>query len=198
MAPNTKSSPKKRATAPTGEDDTSPKKKRAPAKGKAATEQNAETPAKKRGRPAKAKPTGTEQNEDEAAKTSENDNAVDTMTERPSTPESQTIREPKTPKTPKTPRSPNIVAANENTPKAGRVKAQPSKTTPKVSPVKGKRQVAEKVAEKVQLPTKWSEASLADRTLVAMKEAGKSWSEIRTKWFEMTGQETAASTLPNR
>ena len=101
--------------------------------------------------------------------------------ERPSTPEVQTL-----------PNEGNMVQANEATP------AKKSKGTPKPSPTKGKRAGAEKVADKVQLPATWSEASQADRALVRMKEAGKPWSEIRVKWLEMTGQDTASSTLPNR
>ncbi|KAL8912277.1 MAG: hypothetical protein Q9172_007526 [Xanthocarpia lactea] len=97
--------------------------------------------------------------------------------ERPSTPEVQTLSN-----------EGNLVQANEATP------AKKSKATPKPSPTKGKRAGAEKVADKVQLPATWSEASQADRTLVRMKEAGKPWSEIRVKWLEMTGQDTASST----
>ena len=123
--------------------------------------------------------------------------------ERPSTPEAQAVKEAKTPKTPKTPKSAdvdNVVEANDATPKQARAKTQPvkPKANPKQSPIKGKRTGAEKVADKVVLPTKWSEASEADKTLVRMKEAGHPWSDIRTKWYEMTGQDTAPSTLPNR
>ncbi|KAL8782142.1 MAG: hypothetical protein Q9213_005646 [Squamulea squamosa] len=126
--------------------------------------------------------------------------ATATDIERPSTPEPQTSKEPKTPKTPKSPAEDNIVQANDITPKPARAKTHPSKPkpAPKPSPAKGKRAGAEKVAEKVVLPTKWSEASTADKKLVEMKEAGKAWSEIRGKWLEMTGQDTASSTLPNR
>ena len=136
---------------------------------------------------------------------SENDTAEGQAgsTERPSTPEAQTVKEANTPKTPKTPRSSgndNIVEANDATPKQARAKTHSAKpkANPKQSPVKGKRAGAEKVADKVVLPTKWSEASEADKMLVRMKEAGRPWSEIRVKWYEMTGQDTAPSTLPNR
>ncbi|KAL8672845.1 MAG: hypothetical protein Q9168_002721 [Polycauliona sp. 1 TL-2023] len=120
--------------------------------------------------------------------------------ERPSTPEAQTGKGPKTPKTPKSPMDDNVLPANETTPRPAKAKAHPvrAKNIPKQSPAKGKRANAEKVAEKVVLPTKWSEASQADKTLVAMKEDGHPWSEIRVKWHEMTGQDTAPSTLPNR
>ncbi|CAO1600234.1 hypothetical protein XANCAGTX0491_003934 [Xanthoria calcicola] len=200
-----KTSPKKRAAANTGEEDSSPKKKRAPAKSRVTPKASngateiASNDKKKRSTPAKGA------NSDKVAKTSDNE-AVESHnsgTERPSTPEAQTIKEAKTPKTPKTPGSPdsdNIVEANDTTPKSVRAKTHPAKpkAAPKQSPVKGKRAGAEKVAEKVVLPTKWSEATLADRTLVSMKQAGHPWSAIRVKWYEMTGQDTASSTLPNR
>ncbi len=200
-----KTSPKKRAAANTGEEDSSPKKKRAPAKSRVTPKASngatdiASNDKKKRSTPAKGAMS------DKVAKTSDNE-AVESHnsgTERPSTPEAQTIKEAKTPKTPKTPGSPgsdNIVEANDTTPKSVKAKTHPAKpkAAPKQSPVKGKRAGAEKVAEKVVLPTKWSEATLADRTLVSMKQAGHPWSAIRVKWYEMTGQDTASSTLPNR
>lgn len=34
--------------------------------------------------------------------------------------------------------------------------------------------------------------------LITWKESGRTWEEIRNKWFEMTGDRTAVSTLPNR
>ena len=48
------------------------------------------------------------------------------------------------------------------------------------------------------IPTSWEKASEADRMLVTMKDDGKNWVEIRKKWTEVTGQETASSSLPNR
>ncbi|KAL8725067.1 MAG: hypothetical protein Q9166_007598 [cf. Caloplaca sp. 2 TL-2023] len=205
-----KTSPKKR-TATNTEEDGSPKKKRAPVKGKAANENSdgeTETSPKKKGRRTKAKAAAakqkTESTDDDAAKASENEETANVKpeesqggeTERPMTPDSQVIKQPKTPKTPK---SPNVVPAAEAvTPKAGKAKTHPkAKPSPKPSPVKGKRQAADKVADKVPLPPKWSEAGPADRMLVEWKEAGKPWSEIRVKWLEMTGQDTATSTLPN-
>ncbi|KAL8697363.1 MAG: hypothetical protein Q9224_002355 [Gallowayella concinna] len=190
----TKTSPKKRAVTPIGDEDTSPKKKRTPAKGQAATERNNGTSTtNKKGRQAKPKP-------EKGAKSSESEDVVDSNEiERPTTPEAQVFKEPKTPKTPKSPTEDHYVQANEKTPRSAKAKTQPkARPTPKTSPVKGKRAGAEKVAEKVVLPTKWSEATTADKTLVAMKEAGKSWGEIRIEWFKMTGQDTASSTLPNR
>ncbi|KAL8814349.1 MAG: hypothetical protein Q9223_006415 [Gallowayella weberi] len=189
-----KTSPKKRAVTPAGEEDTSPKKKRIPAKGQAVIERNGGTSTtNKKGRQAKPKL-------EESTKSSESDGAVNgNDIERPTTPEPQAVKEPKTPKTPKSPTDDLYVQANEKTPRSAKVKTQPkAKATPKISPVKARRAGAEKVAEKVVLPAKWSEATPADRNLVAMKEAGKSWNEIRVEWYKMTGQETAASTLPNR
>ncbi|KAL8800873.1 MAG: hypothetical protein Q9182_004847 [Xanthomendoza sp. 2 TL-2023] len=179
----TKISPKKRAVTPTADEDTSPKKKRSPAKGQAAIEQSDGSPTmKKKGRQAKPKL------EESTKSGSGNDIG------RPTTPESQVFKEPKTPT------EDLYVQANDKTPRsAAKAKTYPrAKPTPKISPVKGRRAGAEKVAEKVVLPLKWSQATIADKTLVALKEAGKSWSEIRVEWLKMTGQDTASSTLPNR
>ena len=47
------------------------------------------------------------------------------------------------------------------------------------------------------IPSSWDNADHADRMLVAMKERGDGWAEIRTAWKEATGQDTAARyTLP--
>ena len=49
------------------------------------------------------------------------------------------------------------------------------------------------------LPTCMEDASEADKMLLHMKDnEGKGWTAIRATWKAMTGQETAASTLPNR
>ncbi|KAL8643664.1 MAG: hypothetical protein Q9226_008204 [Calogaya cf. arnoldii] len=196
-----KSSPKKRGASNTGEDNTSPKKKRAPAKSKTTAKasdgasETISTDKKKPSTPGRPAKFGDAKDSENAA-TESNGSGTD----RPSTPEAQDVQEPKTPKTPGSPIDDNVVEANNTTPRPARAKSHPAKpkVTAKHSPVKGKRAGAEKVAEKVVLPTKWSEASTADKTLVSMKEAGKPWSEIRVKWFEMTGQDTASSTLPNR
>ncbi|MCJ1282181.1 hypothetical protein MMC26_001504 [Xylographa opegraphella] len=57
---------------------------------------------------------------------------------------------------------------------------------------------AETTASAQAIPSSWDEASEADRELVRMKEAGKSWPEIREMWKNKTGKELAGSTLPNR
>lgn len=48
------------------------------------------------------------------------------------------------------------------------------------------------------IPTCWEEASAADRMLVTMRGDGADWGKIRALWKNITGQDTAASTLPNR
>lgn len=48
------------------------------------------------------------------------------------------------------------------------------------------------------IPTCWEEASAADRMLVTMRGDGADWGKIRALWKNITGQNTAASTLPNR
>ena len=42
------------------------------------------------------------------------------------------------------------------------------------------------------IPSSWDEAGEADRMLVTMKEKGEGWSEIRTAWKAVTGQDTAS------
>ena len=42
------------------------------------------------------------------------------------------------------------------------------------------------------IPSSWDEAGEADRMLVRMKENGEGWSEIRTAWKAVTGQDTAS------
>ncbi|KAL9103048.1 MAG: hypothetical protein Q9163_001878 [Psora crenata] len=48
------------------------------------------------------------------------------------------------------------------------------------------------------IPKSWDEAGEADRMLFAMKEEGKDWASIRAAWKVITGEETGASSLPNR
>lgn len=50
----------------------------------------------------------------------------------------------------------------------------------------------------IGIPTSWEEASDADRMLITMKGGGADWGKIRELWKDMTGQDTANSTLPNR
>ena len=62
-----------------------------------------------------------------------------------------------------------------------------------------KRQPAENpIATPRGIPKSWQTASEADRMLVTMKDAGKNWDEIRKMWKDLTSQEAAYSTLPNR
>ena len=48
------------------------------------------------------------------------------------------------------------------------------------------------------IPTSWAEAGVADRMLVTLRDNGDNWAKIRKQWKEMTGLDTAASTLPVR
>ena len=50
----------------------------------------------------------------------------------------------------------------------------------------------------VPMPTSWAEVGVADRMLVTLRDNGDSWAKIRKLWKEMTGLDTAASTLPTR
>ena len=49
-----------------------------------------------------------------------------------------------------------------------------------------------------EIPRSWKTATPADKMLVKMKLKGCSWVEIRKAWEEITGEEPAKSTLPNR
>ena len=40
--------------------------------------------------------------------------------------------------------------------------------------------------------------SKQDQMLIQLREAGRTWEDIRKKWTEMTADNTATSTLPNR
>lgn len=64
-----------------------------------------------------------------------------------------------------------------------------SATTPKTRRAK---------VSRVPMPTSWAEASAADRMLVSMRDSGEDWAVIRQQWKEVTGSDTAASTLPTR
>lgn len=48
------------------------------------------------------------------------------------------------------------------------------------------------------IPSCWEEASAADRMLVTMRGQGTEWGKIRELWKDITGQDTAKSTLPVR
>lgn len=48
------------------------------------------------------------------------------------------------------------------------------------------------------MPTSWAEAGVADRMLVSMRDSGEDWAKIRKQWKEVTGSDTAVSTLPTR
>ncbi|MCJ1431656.1 hypothetical protein MMC27_001011 [Xylographa pallens] len=87
-------------------------------------------------------------------------------------------------KKPRTPKSSKTDNANGGTKSASR----------KRGPIKA----AEGIAPGRTIPLSWDDASEADRKLVQMKEAGKSWPEIREMWKSVTGHESAGSTLPNR
>lgn len=118
--------------------------------------------------------------------------------------------EPVTPKKKRTPAKPKVVtpkAVTDNaetdneddetmtTPKA---KTTPSKSKSNDDGTPRKRTPASAIAPSRSIPTSWEEASDADKLLVKMKEEGSDWSTIRAAWKDATGQDTGASTLPNR
>ncbi|KAL8651251.1 MAG: hypothetical protein Q9210_003369 [Variospora velana] len=181
----TKTSPKKRATGGNDEEDGSPKKKRAPAKAKAATaiEEKLDDAALKTEASVKEEAT-TPEPADPGAVSDEMQVPVTPMKGKRKSATDKTT-EPKAPRTPKTPKASTVAKDNNET-------TPTPKTTPR------KRSAADKVADKVSLPTSWADASEADRELVAMKQRSMSWNDIRSMWLEKTGQDTATSTLPNR
>lgn len=65
-------------------------------------------------------------------------------------------------------------------------------------PKKRKRQAGKKQLNSRVIPRSLDECDDADKELITMREAGNEWKTIRTRWAEMTGEQTATSTLPNR
>lgn len=185
--------PNKRGAAIAASDDSSqPTKKRSPVKkASAATDGDATEPAttsKKRASPKKKDAA--------AVKVKAEDGELDGETEG---------LEPVTPKKGKRATVKGKAAkANDDVDASG---GSAESTDKSVSPTKGngalegmtvhntarKRQAPKKdVAPPRGIPTSWDEAGDADRMLVAMKEKGEGWAEIRTAWKEATGQDTAS------
>ncbi|KAL8760814.1 MAG: hypothetical protein Q9184_003018 [Pyrenodesmia sp. 2 TL-2023] len=193
----TKTSPKKRATAGSDDQDESPKKKRATAGNddKDGSPKKKRTPAKGKAVKSKVKVEDDEVEVEGTTSGGTLSGAADVTPEGSGADEDQVPVTPMkakrssaaaTPRTPKTPKNPTATKQNDGTP------------TPKTKATPRKRSFADKVADKVSLPTSWAAAGDADKELVAMKKDGKSWNDIRAMWLEKTGQETATSTLPNR
>lgn len=117
--------------------------------------------------------------------------------------------EPATPKKKRTPAKPKDVTPKAVTDNAEADNEDETRTTPKAkttpSKSKGnddgtprKRAAASAIAPSRSIPSSWEDASDADKLLVKMKDEGSDWGAIRAAWKEATGQETGASTLPNR
>lgn len=53
-------------------------------------------------------------------------------------------------------------------------------------------------SKSIIIPSCWEETSAADRMLVTMRAQGAGWDKIRALWKDITGQDTAKSTLPVR
>lgn len=93
---------------------------------------------------------------------------------------------------------------------AGKVKADDIPTAPKKKVVaarskteqpqarKGSKTHKEPHVKSIIIPSCWEEASAADRMLVTMRGQGADWGTIRALWKDITGQDTATSTLPVR
>lgn len=61
-----------------------------------------------------------------------------------------------------------------------------------------RRSVPEKICAPRGIPCSWEDADEADTMLFKMRNEGHNWEIIRKMWLEMTGQDPAPSTLPNR
>ncbi|KAK4506088.1 hypothetical protein PRZ48_004053 [Zasmidium cellare] len=72
-----------------------------------------------------------------------------------------------------------------------------SPTTNTSTPRK-KRRSSKKTGPGRIIPTTMDECSEADKLLLSLRDAGHTWRDIRTQWTALTGDATAASTLPNR
>lgn len=81
-------------------------------------------------------------------------------------------------------------------PKKNVVPARTKTEQPKA--LKGSRTHKEAPVKPIIIPTCWEEAGAGDRMLVTMRNQGADWGKIRALWKDITGQDTAASTLPNR
>lgn len=93
---------------------------------------------------------------------------------------------------------------------AGKVKADDMLITPKKKVLaaqtktkqpearNGSKTQKEPPVKSIIIPSCWEEASAADRMLVTMRAQGAGWDKIRALWKDITGQDTAKSTLPVR
>lgn len=90
---------------------------------------------------------------------------------------------------------------NTTTPKNNK---KPKKANPKSSSVDdvtengGSDNNKKTKVSSLPMPTSWAEAGVADRMLLSMRDSGEDWAKIRKQWNEVTGSDTAASTLPTR
>ncbi|KAL9026679.1 MAG: hypothetical protein Q9196_004692 [Gyalolechia fulgens] len=152
----TKTSPKKRNAAGDDEDG-SPKKKRAASKAKATVGKPGPKDDAADGKIVTSGPA-----EDANFKSEATDDEEVQVPATPMKGKRTQAAEPKAPRTPKTPKTPKTTGATKSKDDA----------TPR-------RRTADKVADKVSLPTSWAAAGEADQELVAMKKRGESWNDIR-------------------
>lgn len=90
---------------------------------------------------------------------------------------------------------------------AGKVKANNIPIAPKKKALAAQTKTEQPEARKrskthkeksIIIPSCWEKASAADRMLVTMRGQGTEWGKIRALWKDITGQDTAKSTLPVR
>ncbi|KAM0794948.1 hypothetical protein BDR22DRAFT_635103 [Usnea florida] len=201
----TPKTPKKRGATASADDDVShATKKRTPTK-KATAASNVDvntneegtgpvTPPKKRASP-KKKNVAAANTETDNGGTNEDDVDLEPVTPKKAKRTTTKGKGSKTGNTSNT--NDESGEANEKSASPTEDNGDPVEMTVKDTP--RKRQAPKKeLAAPRGIPGSWEEADYADKMLVTMKEKGDSWAEIRATWKEVTGLDTAPSTLPNR
>lgn len=84
------------------------------------------------------------------------------------------------------------------TPPAAKSSATPYSLPGLPPPKKRKRKPGKKQLNSRVIPRSLAECDDADKELITLREAGSEWKVIRARWEELTGEQTATSTLPNR
>lgn len=83
-------------------------------------------------------------------------------------------------------------------PKKKKVSAAQTKTKQSEARSKGSKTQKESRVKSIIIPSCWEEASAADRMLVTMRGQGAGFDKIRGLWKDITGRDTAKSTLSVR
>lgn len=59
-------------------------------------------------------------------------------------------------------------------------------------------QTGQKAIGSRQIPRSFDECTVEDKELITLRDDGNDWQTIRQRWFDLTGESTGNSTLPNR